>query len=56
MVPVASAVTGGTLVLGTLVVVSWPPHATSSKAATTSIDRNKLTFLILTFSFPSTVK
>ncbi len=50
LVLVDSTVTGGTLVLGTLVDVCCPPHAASSKAESTSIVKNKLALLILTFS------
>jgi hypothetical protein len=48
---VTAAVTGGTLVLGTLVLVSSPPQAASIIAANTNTDKSTASFLILTNSF-----
>src|SRR5215207_502262 len=51
LVPVTSAVTGGTLSLGTVVLVSSPPQAVRIMATTISIDKSKLVFLIPSYSF-----
>jgi hypothetical protein len=48
LVLVASAVVGGALVLGTLVGVGSAPQAANSKAARTSVVKNKFTFFIRT--------
>jgi hypothetical protein len=48
LVLVDSTVTGGTFVLGTLVLVCCPPQAASNKAARISVVENILNLLILT--------